>query len=77
MASPKNNAPYVTGVPFARPPLAALRYLDPQPVTAWAPGTLDATHLPPKCIQVHERFHFKNDDSLLQNNLPSTGSIKK
>jgi para-nitrobenzyl esterase len=37
-------------IPFAAPPVGALRWRQPQPVTAWS-GTLDATRFPKTCIQ--------------------------
>lgn len=38
------------GVPFAQPPVGALRLRDPQPVQPWQ-GTLDASELGPACPQ--------------------------
>lgn len=39
------------GVPFATPPVGALRWNDPLPVQPWAPNTLNATQDPPGCWQ--------------------------
>uniref|UniRef100_A0A8C6WX02 Carboxylesterase type B domain-containing protein n=2 Tax=Neogobius melanostomus TaxID=47308 RepID=A0A8C6WX02_9GOBI len=41
------------GVPFAKPPVAALRLTPPQPVEGWS-GEKDATQQPPMCIQMKE-----------------------
>jgi para-nitrobenzyl esterase len=38
------------GIPFAAPPLGALRWRAPQDVAAW-PGVRDATHAPAACAQ--------------------------
>ncbi|MGH9200621.1 MAG: carboxylesterase/lipase family protein, partial [Vicinamibacterales bacterium] len=40
------------GVPFARPPLADLRWKPPQPVAPWAPAVFDATTPPSSCSTV-------------------------
>ena len=37
-------------IPFAAPPVGALRWREPQPATAWT-GTLDATRFPKTCVQ--------------------------
>jgi len=37
------------GIPFAAPPLGSLRWKPPQPVTPWAPATLNATVASPPC----------------------------
>ncbi len=39
-----------TGVPFAKPPIDALRFRKPLPAEPWH-GVLDATRLPPTCVQ--------------------------
>lgn len=39
-----------TGVPFAKPPLDELRFRKPLPAEPWH-GVLDATRLPPTCVQ--------------------------
>jgi len=39
------------GIPFAAPPVGALRWKAPQPVTSWS-GALDASRLPNECTQV-------------------------
>ena len=38
------------GVPYAAPPVGALRFRPPEPPARWA-GTRDATHLAPACLQ--------------------------
>ncbi|KAL8625654.1 hypothetical protein ACOMHN_043929 [Nucella lapillus] len=40
------------GVPYARPPLGELRFEPPQNPKPWQ-GVLDATELPPACLQPH------------------------
>ncbi|XP_055585984.1 acetylcholinesterase [Uranotaenia lowii] len=43
------------GVPFAKPPVDGLRFKKPVPAEPWH-GVLDATRLPPSCIQ--ERYEY-------------------
>lgn len=38
------------GVPFAKPPVEGLRFKKPVPAEPWH-GVLDATRLPPTCVQ--------------------------
>lgn len=38
------------GVPFAKPPVDGLRFKKPVPAEPWH-GVLDATRLPPTCVQ--------------------------
>lgn len=38
------------GVPFAKPPIEGLRFKKPVPAEPWH-GVLDATRLPPTCVQ--------------------------
>lgn len=38
------------GVPFAKPPVDSLRFRKPVPAENWH-GVLDATRLPPSCVQ--------------------------
>lgn len=38
------------GVPFAKPPVDGLRFKKPVPAESWH-GVLDATRLPPTCVQ--------------------------
>lgn len=38
------------GVPFAKPPIDSLRFRKPVPAEPWH-GVLDATRLPPSCVQ--------------------------
>jgi len=39
------------GIPFAAPPVGKLRWRAPQPAASW-PGTRDATHFAPNCMQI-------------------------
>lgn len=39
-----------TGVPFAKPPVDGLRFRRPIPAEPWH-GVLDASRLPPTCVQ--------------------------
>jgi Carboxylesterase family len=41
------------GVPFAAPPLGALRWKPPQPVAPWAPAVLPVTSMPPGCPNIN------------------------
>ena len=43
------------GIPFARPPVADLRWRAPQPADAWA-DTLDALAIGPPCVQLGSQF---------------------
>lgn len=38
------------GVPYAKPPIDGLRFRKPVPAEPWH-GVLDATRLPPTCVQ--------------------------
>lgn len=44
-----------TGIPFAKPPVDGLRFRKPLPAEPWH-GVLDATRLPPTCVQ--ERYEY-------------------
>ena len=57
------------GIPFAAPPLGALRFRSPQPVTPWS-ETLLATGNPPACMQADgERVVYgrRSEDCLYLN----------
>jgi len=41
------------GIPFAAPPVGALRWKAPQPAAPWAPIVLQATTAPPVCAQLN------------------------
>lgn len=43
------------GVPFAKPPVEGLRFRKPVPAEPWH-GVLDATRLPPTCVQERSVF---------------------
>lgn len=43
------------GVPYAKPPVAGLRFRKPVPIEPWH-GILDATQLPAACVQ--ERYEY-------------------
>eukprot|EP00966_Prymnesium_polylepis_P096718 2240796-Prymnesium_polylepis.1 len=39
------------GIPYAQPPVDALRFLPPEEPEPWSPGVLDATDFKPNCAQ--------------------------
>ncbi|KAL1472134.1 hypothetical protein MTO96_023159 [Rhipicephalus appendiculatus] len=41
-----------TGIPYAQAPVGALRYRRPEPAQSWKGNILNATALPPSCMQV-------------------------
>lgn len=49
------------GIPYAKPPLAELRWRPPQPVVPWQ-DVLDATDLPPSCPQFAPPFNMLMGD---------------
>ncbi len=50
-----NNSHAFLGIPFAQPPVGALRWRTPQPPVPWS-GSRAATSLPPMCAQVGSFF---------------------
>ncbi|GBO31749.1 Acetylcholinesterase-1 [Araneus ventricosus] len=50
------------GIPYAEPPVGDQRFLKPKPVKPWT-KTLDATNLPPACIQ-YTKYPFPWYDDL-------------
>ncbi|MEM7533037.1 MAG: carboxylesterase family protein [Chloroflexota bacterium] len=50
-----NGVIQFASIPFAQPPLEGLRYASPQPAEPWQ-GTLDATHVGPRCVQKDEFY---------------------
>jgi carboxylesterase type B len=44
------------GLPFAKPPIADLRWQPPQPPVSWAPATRKATSYGKTCMQHHNAF---------------------
>lgn len=48
----QSGTDFFGGVPYAAPPVGNLRWEPPEPVTPWAPATLDATRFGPDCWQV-------------------------
>lgn len=52
----ENNSRTYLGIPYARPPVADLRWRPPEPVAAW-PGILDATELAESCPQFAPPFN--------------------
>ena len=56
------------GIPYAAPPVGALRWRPPQPAAAWA-APRDATHRGPACPQPEEGYHRETSEDCLQLNL--------
>lgn len=57
-----NNIATFLGVPFAAPPVGALRWVAPQPVTPWT-DVLDATWVRNSCVQPHDAFTLFTEES--------------
>ena len=47
------------GIPYAAPPVGALRWKDPQPPVSWR-GVLDATHFGARCMQISGNAQQRN-----------------
>ncbi|HEY7005477.1 MAG TPA: carboxylesterase family protein [Sphingomicrobium sp.] len=47
------------GIPFAAPPLGALRWKPPQPVVRWS-GIRDATEQPASCVQNNQDWNYSD-----------------
>ncbi|XP_050531734.1 esterase FE4-like isoform X2 [Daktulosphaira vitifoliae] len=73
----KANLPYYSfsGIPFAKPPVGELRFKAPQPLDFWN-GTLDATKLPKKCIQLTNSNEIDGEEDCLYLNV-YTPNLKK
>ncbi|HEX3571643.1 MAG TPA: carboxylesterase family protein [Acidobacteriaceae bacterium] len=61
-----NNAAIFRGVPFAQPPIGALRFRPPVPVKPW-PGVRNATEFTPAAIQPTPTSFAQNEDCLYLN----------
>ncbi len=55
--SVENGIAAFKGIPFAAPPVGALRWQKPQPVVAWS-GTRNATTYAPGCVQDPQMLQF-------------------
>ena len=64
------------GIPFATPPLGALRWAQPVPSGAWAPTVLNATAMPPLCPQMNRQNMPAGNEDCLKLNIwaPHAGS---
>jgi len=60
--SAKNGVGIFLGIPYAAPPIGALRWMPPQPVEHWS-EPLDATHYANTCPQVTELGAFAGPSS--------------
>jgi para-nitrobenzyl esterase len=49
-SAPKDGVRSFKGIPFAQPPMGALRWREPQPVKNWS-GTRNASEFGPRCMQ--------------------------
>ena len=58
----RGNTRSFFGLPFAAPPVGALRFAPPVPPTAWT-ATRDATALPPACAQVRLADRVSDPDA--------------
>ncbi|NWI64732.1 SASB hydrolase, partial [Todus mexicanus] len=56
----ERNVNVFLGLPFAKPPVGALRFSEPQPPEPWT-GVRDATSYPPMCLQDKEQGQFFSD----------------
>jgi len=67
------------GIPFAAPPVGALRFKQPAPVSAWR-GVRDATRFASACIQAHTEYvseqHGSEDCLYLNVYIPSEASSR-
>ncbi|CAG9769688.1 unnamed protein product [Ceutorhynchus assimilis] len=67
LISPSNRTFYgFTGIPFAKPPLGALRFQAPEEAEPWE-GIVNATQDPNKCFQVNSDSETENEDCLYIN----------
>ena len=48
----QSGVDFFGGLPYAAPPVGALRWAPPEPATPWAPSQLDATQFGPDCWQL-------------------------
>jgi para-nitrobenzyl esterase len=61
----KNGVSIFLGIPYATPPVGALRWMPPEPVEHWA-EPLDATHYANTCPQVTELGAFAGPSSITE-----------
>lgn len=69
-----NNGVYeYLGIPYAQPPVGALRWQPPQPYPSWT-QTLKATHFGPTCAQITTLGVFAGQQTTMKTAYTSTSS---